>query len=451
VILAALGRAAFGGNADATKSWLDDYRDPAGRIIGAALANTEAWDRLADLTDLFGARLAGSPNLDLAIQWALAQMRSDGLENVRAERVMVPRWVRGAESAELAGMPPRPLAMLGLGGSIGTPPEGIEAETLVVRSFDELAAAGDRARGKIVVFNVPYTGYGPTVAYRATGASRAAALGAVAVLLRSVGLPGLRTPHTGSLTYAEGVPKIPAAAISLEDAEMLQRMQDRGRRTSVRLKMGAHYLGEAESANVLAEITGREKPREVVVVGGHFDSWDVGAGAMDDGAGCTVAWTALKLLKDLGLRPRRTVRAVLFTNEENGLRGGLAYRDAHRDELADHVLMLESDSGAFRPLGFGFTGPPQARAVVGEIAGLLRGIGAARISVGGGGADIGPSVKAGGIPSMSLEVEGSRYFLYHHTAADTVDKLDPAEMSLCVAAVAVMVYIVADRPERLAR
>jgi carboxypeptidase Q len=341
------------------------------------------------------------------------------------------------------------MPMLGLGGSIGTDKEGIEAETLVVRSFAELDAAGERARGKIVVYNVAYESYGRTVQYRAAGASRAARLGARAVLLRSVGLPGLRTPHTGALSYTGQDPKIPAAAISLEDAEMLQRIQDRGQSAVVRLKMEARFLEDAESANVIGELRGREKPEEVVVVAGHFDSWDVGTGAVDDGGGCLVAWTVLKVLKDLDLRPRRTIRVVLFTNEENGMRGGYAYRDAHKDELASHVMMLESDSGTFRPSGFGLSANERARATVRGIASLLDAIGVSKIEDSGGGADISPSVRAGRIPSMSLEVDESRYFLYHHTPADTVDKLNPMDMALGVAAVGVMSYVIADMPGRL--
>jgi carboxypeptidase Q len=433
----------------AGETWLDPYREPASRIIGGALASTLAWDRLAELTDNFGPRLSGSIQLENAIVWAIDRMKQDGLENVHAEKVMVPHWVRGAESAEVIRPVSQPLAMLGLGGSVGTGKEGIEAETLVVRNFNELEAAGERVRGKIIVYNVPYAGYGRTVEYRAAGASRAARLGASAVLLRSVGLPGLRTPHTGSLSYTRSDAEIPAAAISLEDAEMLQRYQDRGQKAVVRLKMEAHFLEEAESANIVGELRGRERPEEVVVLGGHLDSWDVGAGAVDDGGGCLVTWTALKVLKDLNLRPRRTIRVVLFTNEENGMRGGYAYRDAHKEELANHVMMLESDSGVFRPLGFGLSANDRARTTVREIAGLLEAIGASKVEDGGGGADISPSVRAGRIPSMSLEVEESRYFLYHHTPADTADKLNPTDMALGVAAVGVMIYVIADMPDRL--
>jgi carboxypeptidase Q len=429
--------------------WLDAYRAPAARIVQEALANTTAWERLTELTDTFGPRFSGSPQLEQAIRWTVEQMERDGLEGVRAESVKVPRWVRGRESATLVEPAGGELVMLGLGNSVGTPPAGIEAELLVVKSFDELEARSAEARGRIVLFNVPYTGYGPTVRYRGTGASRAARHGAVAMLLRSVGLPGLRTPHTGALRYEDAVPKIPAAAIALEDAERLQRLQDRGRRVVVRLKMEAAFQPDADSANVIAELRGRETPGEVVLLGGHIDSWDVGTGAMDDAGGCVVTWEAVRLLKALGLRPRRTLRVVLWTNEENGLRGAHAYRDQHGAELAGHVLALESDSGVFRPTGFGFTGSDAARATLQEIATLLEGLGAARIGASGGGADTGPLREAAGVPTMSLDVDGSRYFQLHHTPADTIDQLDPADVARCVAAVAVMVYVVADMPRRL--
>jgi len=245
------------------------------------------------------------------------------------------------------------------------------------------------------------------------------------------------------------VPAIPAAAITTEDADRLQRMADRGNRIVVRLKMEAHADPDVESANVVGEIRGRERPEEIVLVGGHLDSWDVGAGASDDGGGCVVTWEALRLMKALNLRPRRTVRVVLFTNEENGARGALAYRDQHRAELSNHVVMLESDGGVFRPLGFGFTGSDTARQTVKSIATLMRDIGADSIAAAGGGADIDPSAQAGHVPAMSLEVDISKYFLIHHTQADTVDKIDPQEMARCAAAVAVMAYVIADLPFRL--
>lgn len=432
-----------------TGDWLTPYREPASRLIRESLSSNAAWNRLAELTDTFGPRLAGSENLERAIQWALAEMKKDGLENVRAEPVMVPRWVRGDESAEITLPVRSPLVMLGLGNSVGTPAEGIEAELVVVKSWGDLEARASEIKGRIVLFNVPFTTYGETVQYRSDGPSRAAKLGAKAMLLRSVGPVGLRTPHTGALRYSEDAPQIPAAAIAVEDAERLQRMGDRGTQVKVRLKMAARFLPDAPSANVVGEIRGSEHPEQVIVIGGHFDSWDVGTGATDDGGGCIASWEVLRLMNKLGLRPRRTIRVVLFTNEENGLRGGLGYRDRHRDELGNHVLMIESDGGVFRPTGFGFTGSDVGRNQVELIAKhLLKEIGADTIRQGGGGADIGPSVEAGKLPAMSLNVDGN-YFLIHHTPADTVDRIAPDEIARSVAALAVMAYVVADMPERL--
>jgi carboxypeptidase Q len=430
-------------------TWLDTYREPAARLIGEAVSSTFAWDRLSVLTDSIGNRLSGTPALDRAIQWAVAEMNKDGLENVHTERVMVPRWVRGKESAEIVEPARHSIVMLGLGDSVGTPADGIQAEVVIVQSFDELDAKAAAVRGKIVLFNVPFTNYGETVRFRSGGPARAARHGAVGMLIRAVGPAGLRTPHTGALQYASDTKKIPAAAISSEDADRLQRMSDRGSKVVLRLKMDGHFEADAESANVVGEIRGRERPDEVVVVSGHLDSWDVGAGATDDGGGCIVTWEALRIMKKLNLRPRRTVRVVLWTNEENGGRGGLAYRDQHRAELNKHVMMLESDGGVFRPLGFGFTGNDAGRETVKAIASLLTGIAADQISPGGGGADIGPSMQEAHIPGMSLEVDGSKYFLIHHTPADTIDKIDPVEMAKCAAAVTVMAYVVADLPHRL--
>jgi carboxypeptidase Q len=429
---------------------IDNYRATAGRIIGASLVSDRAYQRLAYLTDHIGHRLSGSKSLERAIEWALAEMKRDGLDNVRGEKVMVPHWVRGEESLEMTTPRPMKLVMLGLGNSVGTPAEGISADAVVVRNFAELDALGEKVRGKIVVYNVPFTNYGATVQYRGSGASRAARYGALAVLVRSITPVSLQSPHTGALNYDQRQPKIPAAAISIEAAELLQRMHDRGDRTTLRLKMEAKFLPDAESANVIAELRGSEKPDEVVVISGHFDSWDVGQGAHDDGGGCIIAWEAVRLLKELGLRPRRTIRVVLYTNEENGLRGGNAYRDAYRSELAKHIFAIESDSGTYRPEGLGLaaTAPPQVRANLREIAKLLSGIGADGIAASGGGADIGPIMREG-VPGASLDVEGSRYFDIHHTASDTLDKINPRDLQLCVATMAVFAYTIADIPEPL--
>jgi carboxypeptidase Q len=426
------------------------YREAADRLIDAALADSFAYERLTELVDRFGHRFSGSASLERALDWILAEMAADGLENVRGEPVMVPHWVRGAESLELVAPRRMKLPMLGLGGSVGTPPEGVRAEVLVVNSFEELEARKEEAWGKIVLLNAPFTTYGKTVTYRVLGAVAAARAGAVASLIRSVTPFSLRTPHTGQMRYDPDVRPIPHAAITVEDADMLRRMQERGEKIVVLLKMRAQTLPDVESRNVIAEIVGWERPEEVVVLGGHIDSWDVGQGAMDDAGGSVAAWEAVRLMRALGMRPRRTVRVVLWANEENGLRGARAYREAHRDEIDDHVLAIEADAGVFKPLGFGFSGSDAAYEVVREIGTLLDRIGAGAVTRGGGGPDIGPIMKEG-VPGMGLRVDGERYFWYHHTEADTIDKLDPREMAESVAALAVMAYVAADMPERLPR
>jgi len=340
--------------------------------------------------------------------------------------------------------------MLALGGSIGTPPEGIRAEVMVVSTFDELSERADEARGRIVLFDAPFTNYGRTVQYRMQGAIAAARAGAVASIIRSVTPYSQQTPHTGTMAYADDVRRIPHAAITVEDAEFIHRAIDRGERVELHLRMEAKTLPDTWSRNVVAELVGSEFPNEIVVLGGHIDSWDVGQGAMDDAGGVVVAWEAVRLMKELGLRPRRTVRVVGWTNEENGLRGGNGYRDQHMDEVDDHVLAMESDGGVFKPAGFGFTGSDAARAMVEDIATLLDRIEAGAMGPGGGGADIGPIMQLG-VPGMGLRVDGTRYFWYHHTASDTIDKLDPHEVALSVATMAVMAYVVADMPERLPR
>ena len=430
-------------------SWLDPFRPNTSKLIAAATADQFAWDRLAELTDTYGQRLSGSDNLNRAITWAVETMKKDGLDNVHTERVMIPKWVRGNESLEMIEPPHHVLPMLGLGGSIATPPAGIEAEVMVVSSGDELIARSAEAKGKIVLFNVPYTNYGETVQYRSGGASMAARHGAVAMLVRAVGPMGHRTPHTGNMSYAGDTAQIPAAAISVEDAQRIQRLVNRKVRVRLRLKMEAKFEPDVESFNVVGEIRGRERPQEIVLVGCHFDSWDPGTGASDDAVGCIVTWEAARLMKKLNITPRRTVRVVLFTNEENGLRGGNAYRDAHAGEAANHVFALESDSGVFAPARLGFTGSEAARKLVAEIATLLAPIGMQEVIGGGGGADIGPIAALGKVPMMAYAGDATRYFTIHHTPADTVDRIDPKEVSKAAASIAAMVYVVADMPQSL--
>ena len=432
------------------QSITDRYRRDADRIIDAALKDSTAWNRLAEMTEKFGNRLSGTAALEQTIDWVIALMKEDGLQNVRGEPAMVPVWVRGEESAQMVRPRVQNLPMLGLGGSIATPPGGITADVLVVGSFSDLTAKAAQASGKIVLYDVPFTNYGETVQYRARGAVAAAKVGAVGALVRSVTPYSQRTPHTGGMSYDSTVRRIPAAAITVEDAEMIHRLVDRGERVRVTLEMSAKTLPDAPSRNVMGELVGSEKPDEIVVFGGHIDSWDVGRGAMDDGGGVVVAWEAVRLLKRLGLKPKRTIRVVGWTNEENGGRGGQAYRDAHRAEVDKHVLAIESDGGVFKPQGFSFTGSDAAVDMLKQIALLLDRIGASAIVKGGGGADIGP-IMALGVPGLGLNVDGTKYFWYHHTEADTIDKLDPNDMARCVAAMAVMAYVAADMPETLPR
>ncbi|HLY18259.1 MAG TPA: M20/M25/M40 family metallo-hydrolase [Bryobacteraceae bacterium] len=427
----------------------ETYKDVSSQIIAAALADQDGYAKLSYLCDRIGNRLSGSASLNEAIQWAAAQMKRDGLENVSTPAVKVPHWVRGHEEAEMIKPVRRQLTMLGLGGSVATPADGITAEVVPVSSFDALNALGrEKVAGKIVLFNVPYEGYGKTVAYRGAGASRAAKLGAVAMLLRSVGSLAMQTPHTGAMNYTEADPKIPAAAVTLEDATMMQRLTDAGENVTVRLYMEARTLPDADSANVMGEIPGREKPEEIVVMGGHIDSWDVGAGAQDDGSGIMASLEAAAVIKKLGLRPRRTLRVVFWTNEENGTAGAHAYRAMVGDKIHNYVASIEMDGGAEKPVGFGVSPGGAALARAKEIGRLLEPIGVDTIREGGGGADIGPLMRDG-VPGLGLFTVGQHYFDWHHSRTDTVDKVNPHEFQQCVAALAVMSYVLADMPERL--
>lgn len=439
---------------------VEPHRSAATHLIQSALRDSAAYKRLARLVDGFGHRMSGSESLERALDWIVDEMKRDGLENVHKEPVTVTHWVRGAESAELVSPRRMQLHMLGLGRSVGTVPQGIRAPVLVVKNFADLRARAADARGRIVLFNVPFDttipsfgGYGRAVIYRAVGADSASAVGAVAALVRSVTPHSLQSPHTGSMAPYDTtgrLRRIPAAAISVEDAEMLQRMQHRGERIEVRLRMGARTLIPARSYNVVADIRGSERPDEIIVMGGHIDSWDVGQGAMDDAGGCVAAWEALRLIKQLGVRPKRTVRVVLWTNEEMGLGGAIAYRDAHRAEIDRHVLAMESDNGVFRPRTVRFGGGEGGLAVAQRIATLLTVVGVDSAGVGGPQADISP-LYALGVPAITIDTEGSRYFWYHHSEADTIDKLDAVDLAKNVAIFAVVANVVANMDGTLPR
>jgi hypothetical protein len=434
-----------------TQNLTEKYRETAGKLIDAALADNGGMDKLSYLCDRIGNRLSGSPALEKAIAWAAAQMKQDGLVNVVTPAVKVPHWVRGNESASIIEPVNKPLTILGLGGSIATPKKGITAGVVPVSTFEELDKKGKAIEGKIVLFNVPYEGYGRTVTFRTAGASRAARLGAVAMLVRSITPVSLQSPHTGALEYAPGIPKIPAAAVTIEDATLMQRLVDAGNNVVVHLEMEARTLPDADSANVIGEIPGSEKPEEIVVIGGHIDSWDVGAGAQDDGSGIVTALQAAYLIHKLGLQPRRTLRVVFWTNEENGGMGGEAYRDWVGDQIKNHMAAIEMDGGAEKPAGFGISGRSEMQGMLArlrEIGKLLDRIDAGSIQPGGGGADIAPLMRDG-VPGLAVRTSGAHYFDWHHTRADTTDKVKLEDLRANIAAMAVMAYILADMPDGL--
>ncbi len=427
----------------------EQYRESASKLIAAALVDQDGMEKLSYLCDRIGNRESGTPALERAVAWAAAQMKADGLSNVVTPLVKVPHWLRGNENASLLEPVNRPLTILGLGGSVGTSKKGVTAEVIPVSSFEDLEKRGRAGiEGKIVLFNVPYEGYNRTVVFRTAGPSRAARLGAVAALVRSITPVSLQSPHTGSLEYADGFPKIPAAAVTIEDALLIQRLVDSGNTVTAHLEMEARMLPDADSANVIGEIPGRERPDEIVVIGGHLDSWDVGAGAQDDGSGCITALEAAHIIHELGFRPRRTLRVVFWTNEENGGAGGEAYRVWAGASVKNHVAAIEMDGGAEKPIGFGLTSSgdlPSILARLREIGGLLERVDAASVQPGGGGADIAP-IMVDGVPGLALRTVGTHYFDWHHSRADTVDKVNLEDLRANIAAMAVMAYVLADMP-----
>jgi acetylornithine deacetylase/succinyl-diaminopimelate desuccinylase-like protein len=449
--VAAAGSASLGPRPPAAAA----HAAEAGRLAGAEMVEGEAYALLQHLTDRIGPRLTGSAGAEAAVAWAAERLRSYGL-TVRTERVMVPHWVRGVEEAELVAPAPQRILVTALGGSEPTPAAGLTAEVVEAMGIEGVRALGQAAaRGKIVLFNAPMTvkgmaGYGPAVSQRTHGAAEAARLGAVAALVRSVGTLSSRLVHTGAVSYDDPVPHIPAGAITAEDADLIHRLLASGETVRLSLRLGCRTLPDVESANVVADLEGREAPDEVVLIGAHLDSWDLGTGAVDDAAGVAMVMETLRLLKALDLRPRRTVRGVLYMNEENGLRGGKAYAAAHASELHRHVAALETDSGAGLPDGLSATVGPGGLERLQELAGLLRPLGADAFVAGGGGADIEP-LHAASVPLLGLRLDTTRYFDWHHSPADTLDKVDPRELAVGTAALAIAAYVLADMPETLPR
>lgn len=423
------------------------------RLAERALGDNRAIELLQSLLTAAPKRLSGSPGYDTAVLWGLDYMRGFGFDNVRAEPCMVPCWVRGEERAWVMASLVVPLRVCALGGSIGTPKEGIEAEVVEVRSFEELQALGERARGKIVFFNRPMprilrrTGqaYGEAVPQRSNGAIEAGKVGAIGAIVRSVTTAIDGFPHTGAMHYDEAVPKVPAAAIATADAEALAAMCQHGP-TRLRLVLGCETRPDVPGANVVGELLGSERPDEIVVIGGHLDAWDLGRGAHDDGAGVVHAIEAVRLLKVCGIQPKRTIRVVLFANEENGLRGAEAYAKDHAAELSRHVAAIESDGGGFSPVGFSTSLRGEEAEAVRALFLPLQEVGAGVFATGAGagGADIGPLHKAG-VASFGLWVDGQRYFDYHHTVQDDLAQVNERELALGAAVLAYAASVLADR------
>lgn len=445
----------------------EQTRSDMRRLQQAALGSSYAYDQVAALSYNIGPRLSGSAQAQKAVEYVADQMRKLGLE-VRLQKVMVPHWVRGVETGELTIFPgmasgtTQKIVLTALGGSVATPADGLTAEVVVVNDFAELNRLGrEKVQGKIVLFNYKFdrelaaggfglAAYGQAVQYRGGGASAAARLGAVAALVRSAGASQNRLAHTGSLGYAEGVNKIPAAAVPYEDADTIAFLAKQGP-VKMRLTLTPQTLPDAESYNVIADLKGTEKPDEVVIVSGHLDSWDLGQGAIDDASGVAVSMQVPYLLKQLGLRPKRTIRVIAWMNEENGGRGSAAYAEEQKDNTANHFAAIESDLGASHPLGFVFAGKPEAVPFFAPISGILNSQGAGSSQVQQSvGSDVGPLTRRG-VPSFAPWFNQQTYFNYHHTAADTFDKVDPKELAQVGSVMAVLAYGLANLEQPLPR
>lgn len=428
------------------------FVETASKISDKGLTELRAFTMLSELTGTIGSRLSGSPQAAKAVEWGKKTMVQCGFDSVYLQPVMVPHWVRGniERAAIIDGEKEIPLTICALGGSIATPKEGITAEVIEVHSLEEAKNLGAKAKGKIIFYNRPMDptkiqtmqAYGGAVDQRGGGAIYAANVGGVAALVRSMSLAIDDVPHTGAMYYVDSVSKIPSAAVSTAGANMLSEMLKSGKSVRIKIMLNCETLPDVESANVIGEIRGSETPGDVIVIGGHLDSWDKGQGAHDDGAGAVQSMEALRLLKELGLKPKRTIRCVLFMNEENGLRGGKAYAAAKRPAGEKDIAAIETDAGGFAPLGFGATTDSARFEKLKSFSGALQAIGTDRITKGGGGADISPLAQLG-VPMISLEPETQRYFDYHHSDKDTIDKVNPRELELGAVAIAIFAYEIA--------
>src|SRR6266545_3803364 len=437
------------------------------RLQQAALSSDYAYKQVAHLANNIGPRLSGSAQAAKSVQYIASELKALGCE-VQLERVMVPHWVRGEETAALVQFPgqadntTQKIVLCALGGSVATPADGITAELITVKNFDELKLLSrDKVAGKIVLFNYPFDkqmaaegrggeAYGEAVVYRADGPSAAARQGAVACLIRSVGGADYRLPHTGQTDYVSDAPKIPAGAVTAEDADLIADLVRQGP-VKMKLLLTPQTLPDVESANVIADIKGSEHPEQVIVVSGHLDSWDLGTGAIDDGAGVAVSMEAANLVQKLHLKPKRTIRVIAWMNEENGLAGSKQYAKDHEKEWMNHFAAMETDGGADHPLGINIKGKPEVKKTFAPVAAILQASGAGMLNlVEHCGADIGPMEKAG-VPAFSPIQDSRFYFNYHHTAADTLDKIVPKELAENSAVVAVAAYALANMEQPLPR
>lgn len=430
----------------------------ARRIAAEALVASEGYEALRELTDEIGPRLSGTAQAAQSVEWGAKQFRAMGL-TPRLEPIMVPVWTRGIEGGHLTSHNNQKIVLTALGMSIATPDSGIEAEVVEAATLADVEKLGERAKGKIVFINHAFNqdlvrsgraflAYREVSGGRGSGAIAAAKLGAVGFIVRSLSSASMRNPHTGSLRYEEGVPSIPAAAVSTEDADLIHRLLSKGQTVRMKLLLTPRAGADVESANVVAEIRGSELPDEIVLVGGHLDSWDLGTGAIDNGSGVAMVLETMRILQKLKIRPRRTVRAVLFMNEENGLRGGRGYFEKYSSSVPRHVATLEVDAGVGEPVGFTTTLTGEAlerfRAIVNP---LLEPTGASQwLSQPRTGADT-SFLNAAGVPGFGHFPDATKYFDHHHAASDTLDKVDPEELRKCSAAVSVLTYALADLEE----
>lgn len=443
---------------DETPALPEDVADRAAALRDRAMEGTRAYDIVSSLTTEVGSRFAGTAGDRAAVGWALLKLRELGFENVRAEAVTVPQWIRGDIEARVLEPFPQPLVAIALGGSIGTPQGGIEAPVVLAEDMEALKAMStDDVQDKIVYIGDRMerhrdgSGYGEAVQKRVNGAAEAAKLGARAVLIRSAGTSRSRIAHTGITRYQDGIRRIPAAALANEDADMIERQLASGRQVIVRLAMNSRYLQDTESANVIGEIPGSDPDAGIILLGAHLDSWDVGTGAVDDGSGVAIVMEAARLIGQLDDTPRRTIRVVLYANEEFGLSGARAYVEEHAAEIADHVLAMEADFGAGRVWSLDSNVPEAHLDTVEAMHALVKPLGIERGgNESGGGADIGP-LRQKGVPVLGPRQDGTRYFDWHHSIADTLNKVDREDLDQNVAVYATIAYVAADLDEGFGR